>query len=679
MIVPVRSQETTVRWRTDGKFFRTGDARVRFRAVTFGPFPGGLLEMARRDFRRIAAAGFDAVRLFSMPGNDVLDQAQEAGLKIFAGLDWAQNGDFFREPGRFTAARVRLAECLRETAKHPALAGVYVGNEIPADLVRWMGPAKVRRALETLIAEGREAAPHLLFAYANYPTTEYLEPENADFTAFNVYLETEESFRAYVKRLHHIAGDRPLVISEFGLDTRRNGCAKQAEVFSWAARTAEEGDAAGFTAYAWSDLWWNRQRIEPDWDFGLTDREGNAKEALGVFSNRTAETAPDLGDFSVIVCSHDGRERIDACLAAIRAMDGTGFETILVDDGSADGMADHVETNHPWVKVLRLEPCGLSAARNAGAAAAKGKFLAYTDDDCEPDRGWLAGLARCFASGWDAAGGPNLPPPPRGREQAVIAAAPGAPSHVMLNDDEAEHLPGCNLAVARAAFEAVGGFDPRFRTAGDDVDFCWRLRDAGLRLGFAPGAFVWHHRRATVGGYLRQQLGYGKAEKLLMAKFPARFSPAGGAKWEGFVYGGGPVRVRGGSVIYYGPAGGAPYQHVVDRMLPLRGLAAPWNDWRGRLMLHVIGFLVPLARAWARGTILPTWPDITLTERSPQAEESVFPGKSRADVLKKYRADGWRDAEDPAWDLEKGNARLLTATEWFEDGSCRTLARLTES
>ena len=142
----------------------------------------------------------------------------------------------------------------------------------------------------------------------------------------------------------------------------------------------------------------------------------------------------------------------------------------------------------------------------------------------------------------------------------------------MLDDEEAEHLPGCNLAVTKAAFDAIGGFDPQFRTAGDDVDFCWRLRAAGFRLGFAAGAFVWHWRRPSIRGFLRQQLGYGRAERLLIAKHPEHFTNHGGAKWRGFVYGGGPVRVMPDSIIYHGPMGTAGYQAVTNRMLPLRGL-----------------------------------------------------------------------------------------------------------
>ena len=245
------------RWRTDGKFFRAGTARVRIEAVTYGPFPGGWPPAFEPDFQRIAAAGFNAIRLFEMPGRRLLDAAWHCGLRVFGGLKWGHNADFFQRPALYQAARIGLVRALGETADHPALAGVYVGNEVPADLVRWMGPLRVRLALEGLIALGRDTAPELLFAYANYPSTEYLEPENADFSAFNIYLEEPAAFRNYLKRLHHIAGDRPLVISEFGLDSRRNGCQRQAEVLAWAADIARAEETAGLTVYAWSDRWWN--------------------------------------------------------------------------------------------------------------------------------------------------------------------------------------------------------------------------------------------------------------------------------------------------------------------------------------------------------------------------------------------------------------------------------------
>ena len=650
-------------------------------AVTYGPFPGGWPESFGPDFSRMAAVGFNAIRLYEMPDAHLLDAAAEHGLKVFGGLEWGQSADFFQQSGIYSAAAVALVNGLKETADHPALAGIYVGNEIPADLARWMGPLLVRRALEELIALGKELAPGLLFAYANYPSTEYLEPENADFTAFNVYLEDELAFQSYLKRLHHIAGDRPLVISEFGIDSRRNGLERQAEILSWASQAALDLETAGMTIYAWSDRWWVGTEVL-DWDFGLTDRAGHAKPALQTLSLSPQLTTLNSLSFSVIVCTRNGRDRIGTCLDAIRKMEGGGFETIVVDDGSTDDSADFVEKNFPWVRLVRSEPCGLSHARNIGAAAAQGEVLAFTDDDCEPDREWIARLRRAFQKRiFAAAGGPNLPPPPKTWEEAVVCAAPGAPSHVMLDDEEAEHLPGCNLAVTRAAFDTIGGFDSQFHTAGDDVDFCWRLRDAGFRLGFVPGAFVWHWRRSSISKFLGQQLGYGRAERLLLAKYPARFSKRGDAKWQGFIYGGGPVRVMSDSVIYHGPMGVAGYQAITNRMLPLRGVPGNLDSWNSRLALQIVKFLQPRIRSWARNqTILLRPESPRKPEISRPAEEFAIhseDGKDRDHFLAILLHHGWLAAGGTeAWDVEKHGSRVLMATERGGGTARRTLVRI---
>ena len=120
------------RWQTDGKFFRVGDTRVAMFAVTYGPFPGGWPESFGPDFQRMKAAGFNAVRLFEMPPPRLLDAAHAHGLAVFGGLAWGQHADFLARPALLSAARVTLAESLRETKDHPALAGVYVANEIPS-------------------------------------------------------------------------------------------------------------------------------------------------------------------------------------------------------------------------------------------------------------------------------------------------------------------------------------------------------------------------------------------------------------------------------------------------------------------------------------------------------------------------------------------------------------------
>jgi hypothetical protein len=93
-----------------------------------------------------------------------------------------------------------------------------------------------------------------------------------------------------------------------------------------------------------------------------------------------------------------------------------------------------------------------------------------------------------------------------------------------IRDVQAEHIPGCNMAFRTANLRAIGGFDPQFRTAGDDVDVCWRLQERGWTLGFNPAAVVWHHRRASLRAYWRQQVGYGRAEALLERKWPGKYS-----------------------------------------------------------------------------------------------------------------------------------------------------------
>jgi hypothetical protein len=105
----------------------------------------------------------------------------------------------------------------------------------------------------------------------------------------------------------------------------------------------------------------------------------------------------------------------------------------------------------------------------------------------------------------------------------------------MLDDRVAEHVPGCNMAFRRDALVAIGGFNPVFARAGDDVDVCWRLQARGWPIGFAPSALVWHHHRPSVRAYLRQQIGYGEGEAWLEPRHPDKFA-GGSIAWRGQIY-----------------------------------------------------------------------------------------------------------------------------------------------
>src|SRR5207248_3643813 len=139
------------------------------------------------------------------------------------------------------------------------------------------------------------------------------------------------------------------------------------------------------------------------------------------------------------------------------------------------------------------------------------------------------------------------------------------------------------------ALVAINGFDAQFRKAGDDVDVCWRLQQAGFWITFAPGAFVWHHRRQTPRAYLRQQAGYGEAEALLQFKHPDKFNGRGDGKWRGVLYGASLRGLRlGGAIIYRGTFGTGLFRCVYQPG------AAHWAMLPATLEWHVAAALAGL-------------------------------------------------------------------------------------
>ena len=236
----------------------------------------------------------------------------------------------------------------------------------------------------------------------------------------------------------------------------------------------------------------------------------------------------------------------------------------------------------PRFRIISQENKGLSVARNVGAAAATGEIVAYTDSDCVPDPDWLAFLVYKFVrSGFVAVGGPNFPPPEPSLVPAAVAVSPGGPTHVLLNDEVAEHIPGCNMAFTKKALEEVDGFEPIFAAAGDDVDLCWRLQNRGYAIGFSPAATVWHYRRNTVKAYLKQQMGYGKAEALLYFKHPYRFNMLGQSRWLGRIYGELTTAVLSRRpIIYFGAFGRGLFQSMYEppsSLLAYLPFTLEWN------------------------------------------------------------------------------------------------------
>jgi GT2 family glycosyltransferase/sugar lactone lactonase YvrE len=565
----------TARVVADGKFLQVGRERFLVKGVTYGTFAPDAdgyqfppIERVAEDFRLMAGLGINTVRTYTPPRLELLDEAAKHGLHVMVGLPWSQHVAFLDDRRLIHSIRRQVGDQIRTLSRHPAVLLTALGNEIPPGVVRWHGNVRVEGFLRDLFEDAKSIAPEGLFTYVNFPPTEFLDLSFFDVCAFNVYLHREPELRAYLARLQHIAGHKPLLLAEAGADSIREGETGQAEITTMHLRTAFAEGACGAIAYAWTDEWWRGGHQIEDWAFGLVDKDRRPKPAAKAVACAFNE-APFPADakktwprVSVIVCAYNAADTLEDCLSSLDALTYPDFEVVLVNDGSKDATGE-IGRRHSRVRLIEVPNGGLSAARNVGLAEATGEIVAYTDADTRPDRDWLTFLVQPFlTSDVVASGGPNVVPPDDSPIAQCIARAPGGPTHVLLDDRIAEHVPGCNMAFRRDALLAIGGFNPIYLRAGDDVDVCWRLQARGWKIGFAAAALVWHHHRSSVKAYWRQQVGYGEGETWLMAHHPEKFLD-GHMLWHGRIYSPLPfVRSLWGTRINSGVWGTASFPSI---------------------------------------------------------------------------------------------------------------------
>ncbi|MGA2866899.1 MAG: glycosyltransferase [Verrucomicrobiota bacterium] len=534
----------------DGKFFRLGEKRFYVKGLAYGPFApkappdqSGFVsqEQTARDFAQIQALGANLLRVYHVPARWFLDLADEHQLKVLIDIPWNRHLCFLDSPPRRSEAREAVRRAVSACAGHPAVFALSVANEIPPDIVRWSGARAVADFIDDLVHAAKRLDPECLCTFTNYPPTEFLRPQSLDFACFNVYLHHQQPFRNYLARLQMLADAKPLLLGEFGMDSLREGEAGKCAFLQWQIEEAFRAGLAGAVVFSFTDDWWRGGQPMEAWAMGLTTPQRQPKDSFRTVQRMFAAAPrfplPRYPKVSVVVATYNGERTLKACLDSLRRLNYPDFEVILVDDGSSDA-TPQIALLHPNVRYFRHEHnLGLAVARNTGLAAAAGEIVAFTDSDCRADEDWLYYLVGdLLQSDFAGMGGPNLPPPEDSLVAAAVMASPGGPAHVMLTDRQAEHLPGCNMAFYKWALAELGGFDPIFHQAGDDVDLCWRLQQAGCKLGFSPAAFVWHYRRPTMRDYLKQQFGYGQAEALLVRKHPEHFNPFGGSIWRGRIY-----------------------------------------------------------------------------------------------------------------------------------------------
>lgn len=564
-----------------GKYFRCGADPFFVKGLSYGPFAANragepLPErfQVREDLRHVRRLGGNTIRVYHLPPQWLLDEAAACGVRVFIDVPWEKHRCFLEDWSSQKDALGRVKSTARQFGRNRAMFAISVGNEIPHDVVRFYGSRRIARFIDELVDAARQEQPSCLLTYATYPPAEFLSPSRLDFYCANVYLHDPQRLAQYLDRLHHVAGDVPVILGEHGADSMREGRAWQAQTVGQQVRQVFRRGLAGSIVFSYTDDWFTGGHQIDDWAFGLTDvarrEKPVAKEVSEVWAAAPLDPAiskSSLPKVSVIVCSYNGANTLEECLDSLARIDYPDYEVVLVDDGSTDNtreIAERCERRMPQLRYVHQENRGLSAARNVGAELAKGEIVAYTDSDCVADPHWLYRLVVGMQDlKVEAIGGPNIPPAADNWVGKCVAASPGGPSHVMLDDRYSEHVPGCNMAFRRQTLLDLGGFDPQFRQAGDDVDVCWRFLDAGLKIGFAAGAFVWHHRRHSLRGFYTQQRGYGRSEAMLQFKHPNRFNALGCSRWNGVIYGAMAVGLKNhDNLVYHGQFGFGTFQTI---------------------------------------------------------------------------------------------------------------------
>lgn len=221
--------------------------------------------------------------------------------------------------------------------------------------------------------------------------------------------------------------------------------------------------------------------------------------------------------FSVIIPTYSHTNQLARCLYALSNLNYPpgAYEVIVVDDGSRVPVGPILE---PYYKKLDLtlltqSNAGPASARNNGAACAKGKYLAFTDDDCAPDANWLLFIAKYFEkTPGHAIGGHTKNILPTNLFSSTSQLLVDYLYDYFFNRGASQRfLTSNNLAVPNVRFRAIGGFDKRMTlAAGEDREFCDRWLHHGYDITYAPEAIVYHSHEHTFASFCRQHFNYGR-------------------------------------------------------------------------------------------------------------------------------------------------------------------------
>lgn len=236
---------------------------------------------------------------------------------------------------------------------------------------------------------------------------------------------------------------------------------------------------------------------------------------------------------SVIVPVYNAMRTIDLCLSSLLAQrDVSGpFEILFVDDCSTDATATHLErglaalpAGAAAVRLLRLPGNrGPATARNAGAHAARGGILVFTDSDCELDTRWLAEMTDPLTDPAISA----VKGAYRTRQRSLTARFAQAEFEdrykVLARHEYIDVVFSYSAAIRKSVFDAVGGFDTSFpRADNEDTDLSWKISESGHRIKFAPRAIVYHQHPDTPKSYLKKKFSRAYWRACVYRRFPGK-------------------------------------------------------------------------------------------------------------------------------------------------------------
>lgn len=280
------------------------------------------------------------------------------------------------------------------------------------------------------------------------------------------------------------------------------------------------------------------------------DRESVVARAREVASPPTvrhaADVAIDAASVSVVIATRDRLHDLEGCLVALRALDPPPGEIIVADSASTAGGLVALAARRYGARYVRCRRPGLSIARNTGARVARGAILAFLDDDCRVEAGWLRALCEGFGDGADVVTGQLLPSELETEAQRLFLHYShmdrrGFQSRRFTKDRrESKHWPidawrmgsGGNLAVRADAYWQLGGFraDLGLGTpalGGEDLFFLWSVVADDGCVVYRPDALAWHRHHRDRASLQRVMFGYGCGHAAYLCALRSQGASAG--------------------------------------------------------------------------------------------------------------------------------------------------------